>query len=221
MDHLPYQIRFIIETLPEFLKGLTITVEIGLMSLVLALVGGLLLVLPRISAARAVRAPVRAYIELLRNTPLLIQMYLLYFGLPLIGLRLSGFTTGMIAIAMQHSAFLAEVYRGAIESIPEGQWQAGRAVGLRYGQIMRKIILPQAFAKVLAPLGNQVVLLVKDTSLVAAIGVADLTLTGKIIIERSAATYEIFITIALIYLVLTTVVGGITRGFERYGAKAR
>jgi polar amino acid transport system permease protein len=151
----------------------------------------------------------------MRNTPLLVQMFLIYFGLPMFGIVLSGFLSGMLAIALQHGAFLAEIYRGAIEAVPQGQWQAARAIGMRRWQVMQKVILPQAFFKILAPLGNQMVLLVKDTSLVAAIGVVDLTLTGKMIIERSAATFEIFLTIAAIYLVLTSLVGGVTRAIEQ------
>ena len=121
----------------------------------------------------AVRAVVSAYIVVMRYTPLLIQICLLYFGLNLVGLVFPAFACGVLALMLQHGAFLAEVFRGAIEAIPEGQWMAGRSIGLRSARVFTRIILPQAIAKVCAPLGNQMVLLAKDTSLLAAIGVAD------------------------------------------------
>jgi polar amino acid transport system permease protein len=214
MEYLPYQVRYIVQNLPAFADGLLTTLQIGFLAMVLALIWGLVLVVPRRSEMLLLRLPARFYIELMRNTPLLVQMFLIYFGLPMFGVVLSGFLSGMVAIALQHGAFLAEIYRGAIEAVPQGQWQAARAIGMRRWQVMQKVILPQAFYKILAPLGNQMVLLVKDTSLVAAIGVVDLTLTGKMIIERSAATFEIFITIAVIYLVLTSLVGSVTRAIE-------
>ena len=214
MEYLPYQVRYIVQNLPAFADGLLTTLQIGFLARVLALIWGLVLVVPRRSEMLLLRLPARFYIELMRNTPLLVQMFLIYFGLPMFGVVLSGFLSGMVAIALQHGAFLAEIYRGAIEAVPQGQWQAARAIGMRRWQVMQKVILPQAFYKILAPLGNQMVLLVKDTSLVAAIGVVDLTLTGKMIIERSAATFEIFITIAVIYLVLTSLVGSVTRAIE-------
>lgn len=221
MEYLPYQVRYVVQNLPEFAGGLATTLQIAALAMILAFIWGLLLVGPRQSGIWPLRFLARAYIEVMRNTPLLVQMYLIYFGLPLIGITLSGFVSGMIAIALQHGAFLAEVYRGAIEAVPAGQWQAARAIGMRRWQIMQRVVLPQAFFKVLAPLGNQMVLLVKDTSLVAAIGVVDLTLTGKMIIERSAATFEIFLTIAGIYLILTTLVGSVTRTIERRVAERR
>lgn len=215
MEYLPYQVRYIVQNLPEFANGLLTTLQIGFLAMILALIWGLVLVVPRRSKILLFRIAARFYIELMRNTPLLVQMFLIYFGLPMFGIVLSGFLSGMVAIALQHGAFLAETYRGAIEAVPEGQWQAARAIGMRRWQVMQKVILPQAFFKILAPLGNQMVLLVKDTSLVAAIGVVDLTLTGKMIIERSAATFEIFLTIAAIYLLLTSLVGGVTRAIEQ------
>ena len=181
----------------------------------LALVGGLALTAPRLSPRRWLSGPVLGYVELLRNTPLLIQMYLVYFGLPLIGLTLSPFACGAVAIAAQHSAFLTEVYRGGIESIGGGQHEAARALGMDGWLTMRLVVLPQALRKVIPPLGNQLVILVKDSSLVSAIGLMDLTLTGKALIERSAASYEVFVTIAIFYLALTSLLSLALRLLER------
>jgi ABC-type amino acid transport system permease subunit len=115
---------------------------------------------------------------------------------------------------MQHGAFLSEIFRGAIESVSRSQWEAARAIGLTRFKVLRHVILPQALLKILGPLANQLIVLVKDTSLVSAIGVVELTMTGKVAIERSAASAEVFVAIALFYLVLTTMLGGALRLVE-------
>lgn len=214
MDFLPYNIRYIFQFTGSLLDATIISVEVAILSTILALLWGLVLVFPRMSPKKSIAYPVRLYIEIMRNSPLLVQMYLIYFGLPIIGITLSGFVSGMVAIASQHGAFLSEVYRAGIESIPSGQTQGGLAIGMRKRQIMFLIVLPQAISRVLPSIGNELVFLVKDTSLMAAIGVMELTLTGKTIIERSGAAYEVFIAIAIIYLILTSLVGAVMRIIE-------
>ena len=165
----------------------------ALAAMALALVLGLLLLPPRMAKNRLlVRCPIGAYIELMRNTPLLLQIYLIYFGLPLLGFFPSEFACGVVGIALQHAAFLVEIYRGGIESISQRQWEAARAIGMRRLAAFRYVILPQTVLRVLGPLGNQLIILVKDTSLVSAIGVMELTMVGKVAIERSAVSIEIF-----------------------------
>jgi ABC-type amino acid transport system permease subunit len=161
-----------------------------------------------------IRAPAIGFIELMRNTPLLVQIYLVYFGLPLLGFYPSEFACGVAGISLQHGAFLAETYRGAIEAVDRGQWDAAKAIGMNERKAFRHVILPQALMKILGPLGNQVIVLAKDTSLVSAIGVMDLTMTGKMAIERSAASAEVFVAVALFYLVLATALGGTARAVE-------
>ncbi len=200
-------LRYIAQQTPDLIAAMRITLEVSLAGAVLAFLWGLILTIPRMSRRPLIRAIARSYIEVMRYTPLLIQIYLLYFGLPLIGIMFSGLVCGVLALMLQHGAFLAEVFRGAIEAVPEGQWLGGRSIGLRKAQIVTRIILPQAFPKVVIPLGNQMVLLAKDTSLLAAIGVAELTLTGKIIAERSAGTFGVFVAIGVLYLALTTLIG--------------
>ncbi len=213
-------LRYIEQQLPDLLEAMVLTLEAAAGGAALAIVWGLLLTWPRMSSRAAVRGVVSAYIEVMRYTPLLIQIYLLYFGLPLAGLVFPAFACGVLALMLQHGAFLAEVFRAAIESIPQGQWMAGRSIGLRKGRVFTRIILPQAMAKVFAPLGNQMVLLAKDTSLLAAIGVGELTLTSKMIVERSAATFDVFVAVGLLYLVLTTAIGIAARVGERMTAHA-
>jgi polar amino acid transport system permease protein len=203
---------------PKLLEGFTVTLRVGLASMALALVLSVLLLGPRLSKNRLIRLPTEAYIELMRNTPLLLQIYLIYFGLPLLGFFPSEFVCGVVGIALQHATFLVEILRGGIESISQRQWEAARAIGMRRLAAVRYVILPQTFLRVLGPLGNQLIILVKDTSLVSAIGVMELTMVGKVSIERSAVSIEIFVAIAVFYLVLTSVLGGALRIAERHTA---
>lgn len=200
---------------PKLLEGFTVTLSVALTSMALALVLGLLLLALRMAKSRLLTVPVKGYIELMRNTPLLLQIYLIYFGLPLLGFFPSEFVCGVVGIALQHAAFLVEILRGGIESISQRQREAARAIGMRRLAAFRYVILPQTVLKVLGPLGNQLIVLVKDTSLVSAIGVMELTMVGKVAIERSAVSIEIFATIAVFYLALTTILGGALRLVER------
>jgi His/Glu/Gln/Arg/opine family amino acid ABC transporter permease subunit len=215
MDYAAQTVILLRGLFPKLLEGFTVTLGVGLASMALALVLSVLLLGPRMSKNRLIRLPIEAYIELMRNTPLLLQIYLIYFGLPLLGFFPSEFMCGVVGIALQHAAFLVEILRGGIESISQRQWEAARAIGMRRLVAFRYIILPQTFLRVLGPLSNQLIILVKDTSLVSAIGVMELTMVGKVSIERSAVSIEIFAAIAVIYLVLTSVLGGALRIVER------
>jgi len=207
MDYFAQTAVLLTNLLPKLIAGFLITLGVAVAAIPLALALGFLLVAPRMARSRLLTVPAHAYIELMRNTPLLLQIYLIYFGLPVLGFFPSEFTCGVVGIALQHAAFLAEIFRGAIESISERQWQAGRAIGMGRLTVFRYVILPQAMLRILGPLGNQLIVLVKDTSLVSAIGVSELTMTGKLAIERTGASIEIFVAIGIFYLLLTSVLG--------------
>jgi polar amino acid transport system permease protein len=207
MDYAAQMVVFLLGQLPKLLAGFAVTLSVALAATPLAVGLGLLLLAPRLSRRALISGAAQAYIEIMRGTPLLLQIYLIYFGLPLVGLFPSEFTCGVIGIALQHAAFLCELYRAAILSVSQLQWEAGRAIGMTRLAVFRHAILPQALMKALGPLGNQVIVLIKDTSLVSAIGVMELTLTGKMVIERSAASFEIFVAVALFYLLVTAAVG--------------
>ena len=215
MDYAAQTFHLLRSLLPKLLEGFTVTLEVAVASMALALALGVLLLAPRMARSRLLRLPVEAYIELMRNTPLLLQIYLIYFGLPLLGFFPSEFICGVVGIALQHAAFLVEILRGGVESISRRQWEAARAIGMRRFAAFRYVILPQTFLKVLGPLGNQLIILVKDTSLVSAIGVMELTMVGKVAIERSALSIEIFAAIAVFYLAVTSVLGGALRLLEQ------
>lgn len=214
MDFFAQTAALMMRLYPSLISGFAITIAVGLTAMPLALLGGLVLLPLRMWMGRTAKLAVGAYIEFMRNTPLLLQIYLIYFGLPLLELYPSEFICGVIGIALQHSAFLVEIYRGGIEAISQRQWEAARAIGMSQTKALRHIILPQAGLRILGPLGNQLVILVKDTSLVSAIGVAELTMTGKVAIERLAVSIEIFLAIALLYLILTTLLGAGLRIIE-------
>jgi His/Glu/Gln/Arg/opine family amino acid ABC transporter permease subunit len=214
MDYLVQTLVFLTGLFPKLIAGFFVTLAIAVTAIPLALAFGLLLLLPRMERSPFLTVTTTGFIELMRNTPLLLQIYLIYFGLPLLGLFPSEFACGVAGIAMQHGAFLSETYRGAVDSIGRQQWDAARAIGMRRLKALRHVILPQALLKILGPLGNQLIILVKDTSLVSAIGVMELTMTGKLAIERSAASVEIFVAIAMFYLVLTSALGSAFRIVE-------
>ncbi|MCH8138705.1 MAG: amino acid ABC transporter permease [Proteobacteria bacterium] len=201
------------------MDALELTVGIGFFGMALAVIWGLVLIGPRMSSRSWIRTPVIAYIELVRNTPLLLQVYVVYFGLPIFGILISGFFCGVIGLASQHGAFLAEIYRGGIEAVSKHQREAGKALGMTQLQSMRLVILPQALIKIAPLMSNQLVLLIKDTAVVSAIGVMELTLAAKVTIERSAATMEVFVLIAILYLILTSSLGLVARGLETWQRK--
>jgi His/Glu/Gln/Arg/opine family amino acid ABC transporter permease subunit len=206
--------------LPRLTDGILVTLEVSALALIWSIAWSLLLLPLRMSSVAGVGHVARGYVEVVRNTPLLLQMYLLYFGLPLLGIPLSAMATGVLAIGLQHGAYLVEIYRGAIRSISRDQHDAARALGLRPFTAFRLIIFPQALMRVLAPLTNQSIVLVKDTTLVSAITVMDLTLVGKMIAERSAAS-DAFVVVAAFYLALTSILGLVHRVVEhRYAQRA-
>ena len=205
--------------LPRLTDGILVTLEVSALALIWSIVWSLVLLPLRMSSVAGVAQVARGYVELVRNTPLLLQMYLLYFGLPLLSLPLSAMATGVLAIGLQHGAYLVEIYRAAIRSISRDQHDAARALGLRPFTAFRLIIFPQALMRVLAPLTNQSIVLVKDTTLVSAITVMDLTLVGKMIAERSAAS-DAFVVVAAFYLALTSILGLLHRVIEhRYAQR--
>jgi polar amino acid transport system permease protein len=200
--------------IPRFLEGLLLTLEISALAALLAIVLGVVVALLRLSPRRWLAGLAAAYIEFLRNTPLLTQLYLVFFALPFVGLFLSPLASGVVALSVHHTAYFAEVYRAGIESISRRQHDAGKALGFTRWGVMRHIILPQAIVQVLPPGINQLILLVKDSSLVAAIGIVELTLTGRILITSTAATYEVFFAIGLIYLALVTALSALAKAVE-------
>jgi polar amino acid transport system permease protein len=209
-----FDLNFVARLIPALLEGAEITVELSILTMLICVVWGLLVAL-----ARQLHGPLgwiaAAYIQSVRNTPLLIQMYLIYFGLSLAGLPLSGFTCGLLALCLQNGGYVAEIYRGGLQAISIRQYEAGRALGMRRWTLYTSVILPQMFARVVPPLANQGITIIKDTSQVAAIAVMDVMKVAQVWVESSANTYDVFLGVAIIYLTLTTVVSLVGRLAER------
>jgi His/Glu/Gln/Arg/opine family amino acid ABC transporter permease subunit len=187
--------------------GLQITLALAVISIVLSLIFGAILAAIRVSRFKIANQLAVAYIELFRNTPLLITIYLIYFGLPLVGILIPAFTSAIVALTMQHSAFVSEIIRGGFLSVPRSQIEAGRALGMTPFKTFRIVLLPQALATSLPSLVGALVILLQDTSLGAAIAEVDLTMAAKVISQRTATSFEPFLAIAAIYLVLGWLVG--------------
>lgn len=212
---MPIDLSFVGRFLPGLLEGTVITLELSVLAITGALVLGMVIALAALSGRKAMTLPAGAFVQSMRNTPLLVQLYLVYFGLGMIGLGLSAFVSGLIALTAQNSAYIAEIYRGGLQSIGRTQIEAGKALGMRRRDIFELIELPQAFMRVVPPLCNQFIQIIKDTSILSAIAVGELMHQGKMLSERTAATYEIFIMVGLFYLVITSIVTFATRRFER------
>jgi polar amino acid transport system permease protein len=150
-----------------------------------------------------------------RNTPLLIQLYLVYFGFSMAGFGLSGFASGLLALCAQNGGYVAEIYRGGLQSVSIRQFEAGRALGMRRSTLYTTVILPQVIARVVPPLTNQSISIIKDTSQVAAIAVMEIMKITEVWVETSANTYDVFLGAALIYLALTSIAGLIGKLAER------
>jgi glutamine transport system permease protein len=212
---MPLDLNFIVRNLPLFGKGLVVTVELSLLAILFAMVWGLVVAFGRMARARWLRTVASAYIEMVRDTPVLVQMYFIYFGFSMAGFGMSGFISGLLALSLQNGGYIAEIYRAGIESISVKQVEGGKALGMSRWDVMSIVVLPQALVRVIPPLANQFIVVIKDTSLVSAIAVADLTQIGKLLTERSAASYEVFLTIAVLYLMMTGLVSGLSRLAER------
>jgi polar amino acid transport system permease protein len=184
------------------LEGLFITVKIVSVSMVLFMAIGLATALLRLSTSRLGRAVARVYLEIIRNTPLLIQLFFFYFVLsPVLGI--DRFTSGVLALSLFEGAYTSEIFRASIISVPKSQREAAYALGMSRFETMRRVVFPQAARVVLPPLTGQVVALVKDSALLSTIAIYDLTMQGQAIIAETYLTFEIWFTIAAIYLVMT------------------
>jgi len=196
------------------LEGLKVTMKITAASFVLAFSIGLLTALCRLSGSVLARALARGYLELVRNTPLLVQLFFIYFVLAPI-LDLSRFFSAVLALSFFEGAYASEVFRAGIVSIHKGQWEAAYSLGLNAWHSYRWIILPQAVRRVLPPLTSQAVSLVKDSALVSTIAVYDLTMRGQEIIAETYLAFELWFTIAVMYLAITVTLSSVVAVMEK------
>jgi glutamine transport system permease protein len=192
------------ESIPTLLVGVKLTIWITFFGLLIGFFLGTLAGLGKTVRSQILNRISAVYIETIRGTPLMVQVMFIYFGLPMAaGTRIPPLVAGVTAIALNSGAYIAEIVRGAIQSIDRGQTEAGRSIGLTRFQTVLYVIWPQAFKRMIPPLGNQFIISLKDTSLLVVIGVGELTRTGQEIIAVNFRAFEVWTTVALMYLVLT------------------
>lgn len=211
---------YIIQILPSMIEGLGVSSEIFALTLVLSLPLGMLLALVRISKIGIFRKIAAAYIYLMRGTPLMLQILFIYYGLPLIPgmeVQLGDFSSAIIAFVANYAAYFAEIFRGGIQSINRGQYEGAKVLGFTYKQTMWHIILPQVVKRVIPPLGNEVITLLKDTSLVYVLAMNDLMRVTRALVQRDVDTTP-FIVAAVFYLVCTFVLTKILDRIEKHYA---
>lgn len=198
------------------LEGAAVTIEITAVSLVLSCIVGLIIGMARLNSGnRAIYALASTYVLFFRGTPLLVQLFLLFFGLPQFGIVLPAFVAGFIGLGLYSGSYVSEIVRGAIQSIDNGQMEAARSMGMSHAKAMRIIIIPQAFLRMIPPLGNEFIALIKNSALVSLLTIGDLMHAGQVIISTSYRSLEVYLVIAAMYLVMTTTAGKILRYVEK------
>ena len=215
---MPFDLSFALSILPDLLRGAVVTVEATLGGFLLALACGLVLAIAR---RTRLRAPALAYIEFMRDTPLLVQIYFIFYVLPFFGLTLGAMACGVLALGLNYSAYIAEVYRAGIESVPQGQWEAARALGLPAWPTWTRVILPQAVRPILPVLGNYLIGMFKDTPLLATITVPEMFNAAMQVAGTTYRYNEPYTLVALIFLAMSYPASLLVRRLERPRRAAR
>lgn len=212
----------IVDSIPLLLVGAGTTLKISFLSVLIGLLIGVIAGVARISPIRLVRWASTVYIDIIRGVPLLVQIFLIYFGTPALAkslglgvVRMDPFYSAIAACGINSGAYVGEIIRSGIQSIDKGQMEAGRSLGMSYLQTMGHVIMPQAFKRILPPLGNEFIAMLKESSLVAVIGYEELTRSGQLIIARTYSAFEIWLSVAFIYLIMTLTISQFVAWLER------
>jgi len=215
--------QLLIDSLPSLLSGLSVTIELAVISLILAVILGIILGIFSISTSKILKSIATAYIYLIRGTPLMIQALFLYFGVgQALNIQFDPIVAGIITLTANAAAYMAEIFRGGIQAIDNGQMEASRSLGLSYFKTMRKVILPQAIKIMIPSILNQFIVTLKDTSILTVISVRELTESGKIIIARNYKSLEMYAIVACMYFIIITALTLVSSYIERrssYGNK--
>ena len=199
--------ELILRVYPFFLEAALVTIELSILTTILGLICGTLGAAARMSRSAILRAIGATYVSIFRGTPALIQLFILYFGGPQIGIQLDAFEAGVIGLGVNIGAYMAETMRGAIQSVDRGQTEAARTLGMSRWETMRKVVLPQAMRLMIRPLGVNINALIKGTALVAAISVVELTYTAQRYIGSTYKPFEMFLLSGALYMIIIYVVG--------------
>lgn len=211
----------ILVQLPWVLRGAELTLSVSLLGIAFGTLAGIALALALQSAIQPLVYVVRFYISFIRGTPLFIQILIVFFILPSVGIDISRFTSGVVALSLNSGAYISEMIRGGLTSIARGQIEAGRALGMRRSLIWRRIVLPQVFTVILPPLTVEFASLLKYSALLSVIGVVELTRTAQQIIAATFKPIEIWVTVGVLYFIMCFSLGMLTRRIERATAVYR
>lgn len=206
--------------LPLFAPAAWMVVQVSILSILLSWAVGLACALAKTSGFRLFQWPAEFYLWFVRGTPLLTQIFLIYFGLPQLGIRFDAFTAGVLALGLNGGAYVAEIIRGGLLSIPKGQRESAMALGMTYPQTMGRIILPQVVRVIIPPITNDAATTIKNTSLLSTITIMELMLQTQVIVSSTFRPFEFYILVSLIYLAMTTVLMVAMRWAERRHAIA-
>lgn len=202
------------KVIPFLLQATAVTLELSVLSIIIGLILGLIAALMKISSSKVLRGIASFYIWIVRGTPLIAQLLLIYFGLPQFGIQIGAFESAVIGLGINAGAYIAEIYRGGILSIPKGQTEAAASLGMNYFTTLRRIILPQALRISVPSLGNQSISMLKDTSLASIVTVSELMMTSQQFAAGNFAFIEFYIVASAIYLALTTILYVLLRKIE-------
>lgn len=195
------------DALPILMLGLKMTIQLTTLAVLFGSIIGLFVGLGKMSRFYLIKIPSVIYIEFFRGSPLLVQLFLIYFGLPqVIGHPIDKFWSAVVVLSLNSGAYCAEIFRAGIQSIEKGQMEAARSLGMSHVQAMRYIILPQAFKRVIPPLGNEFIAMMKDTSLVSVIGLAELARSGQLYISTTYKAFQIWFLVAIFYIIMTLLI---------------
>jgi len=203
------------QSMPVLLQGTVLTIKFAVMSMVFGLAIGVIVAIMGIGKIRVLRGIARAYVSVMRGTPLLVQIFVIYYGLPSIGIALDPTPAGVLTLSLNVGAYLSESMRGALEGMPRGQWLAAYSLGLSYWQTLRYVIAPQALRIAVPSLGNSLISLIKDTSLVSVITVTELLRSAQEVIASTYQPLPLYLACAAIYWVLSTGLSALQRRIEK------
>jgi polar amino acid transport system permease protein len=198
-----FQFRLVFQDFPILLEGMALTLHLSLLTLFLSLVVGTIGALCRLSRVAWVRRLATGYVEVVRNTPLLVQLFFIYFGLGQVNIDVPNYLAALIGLVFNNGAYLTEIVRAGIEAVPRAQYDAALSLGLSYPQLMRRVVFPQAFRVIYPPLCNQFIGIILFSSLVSVIAVEDLALKGKMLISRTFRSFETYMVVTVMYVVMT------------------
>ncbi|MCT6881698.1 MAG: amino acid ABC transporter permease [Snodgrassella alvi] len=203
--------NYVFNMLPELWTGAKITLSLFAITLLLSIPLGLVLALLRLSGVKVLDYLVNFYIWVMRGTPLMLQIFFIYFALPAVNILLPAYTTAIVAFVLNYAAYFAEIFRAGIQGVGKGQYEAAKTLGMSYGQTMRRIVLPQMWKKILPPLSNETITLVKDTSLVYVLALQDVMRVTYQLVQREFNLMPFFVAAAF-YLIMTLI---LTWGFQK------